>query len=236
MVSTTLYANPEEIYQAIRATKQDDNVQVKRIIGTVSRWIDAFMNRKDYGFVALETATANVYTGNAKSYLYLPDFIDTPTVKMKTSIDETTYDYTFLSGEILPFRGDPRNPNYNSLPYHGIIVAYNATYPYFTSGRPASVSRKWNRLYPDNSDNEVSLPTVQVTAKWGYSETVPEIIKEVCIIETLRLYKQEQAGMGDAGFNTQLGNTQYVKALHPSAKDMLLKSNLKKPKIIGTRQ
>lgn len=236
MVSSTLYATADEVFDSINQTSKSDTGQVNRILRTVSRWIDGYMNRGEYGFVAESTASARVYAGEAKAYLYVMDFVELSTVKMKTSIDQTTYDYTFTSGEIIPFRGDPRRPNYNKLPYHGILVAYNATYPFFTSGRPASVSRKWNRLHPDTNNNITSLPTVEVTAKYGYAVSVPDVIKEVTIMETIRLYKQERAGMGDAGMNVEIGQTQFVKALHPAAKAILDSTNLRMPKIIGLRR
>lgn len=235
MVTSTRYANPEDVYNAIQGTNQSDRPQVIRIISTVESWIDRYLNRADYGFKALTVATANVFAGNGKPYLYLPDFIELSTVKMKTSISESTYNHTYASGDIIPFRGDPKRPNYNKLPYHGIIVKYSATYPYFTNGELGSVSHTWNMLHPDTQANSVSEPTVQVTAKWGYAETVPPIITEVTIMEAIRLYKQERAGMGDAGFNARVGETEYVKGLHPTAKVMLDMSNLKRPKITGSR-
>lgn len=237
MPSTTKYATAVEVFSAIGQTDQaTDLAQMNRIIDAVSRLIDGYMNRADYGFVALETAEANLYAGDGKNYLWIADCIEITTVKMKKSLSSTTYDYTFSVGEIIPFRGDSRRPQYNKLPYTGILIGYNTTYPRFTGGNPANISRKWQRLHPDGNDSDVNLPTVEVTAKWGYAVTVPPVIKEACIIEAMRIYKQEEAGMADAGFNANLGETRFVKSLHPTVKDMLNATNLKMGKVPGLRR
>jgi hypothetical protein len=237
MPSTEKYCTAIEVFSAIgQADQTTDLTQMNRIIDSVSRLIDGYMNRQDYGFVALSTAAANIYAGDGKNYLFIADCISVTTVKMKTSLSSTTYDYTFQAGEVLPFRGSPKRPQYNKTPYTGILIAYNATYPRFTSGNPANVSRKWQRLHPDSNESEVSLPTVEVTAKWGYAETVPPVIKEACIIEAMRIYKQEEAGMADSGFNANLGETRFVRSLHPTVKDMLNATNLKMGKVPGLRR
>jgi hypothetical protein len=237
MPSTEKYCTAAEVFGAFNQSDQTtDLTQMNRIIDAVSRLIDGYMNRQDYGFVALSTADANVYAGDGKNYLWIADCVSITTVKMKTSLSSSTYDYTFTTGEFIPFRGDSRRPQYNKTPYTGILIAYNATYPRFTGGNPANISRKWQRLHPDSNDSDVSLPTVEVTAKWGYSITVPPLIKEACIIESMRLYKQQEAGMADAGFNPNMGETRFVKSLHPTVKDMLDKTNLKMGKVPGLRR
>lgn len=237
MPSTEKYCTASEVFGSFnQADMTTDLTQMNRIIDAVSRLIDGYMNRQDYGFVALSTADANVYAGDGKNYLFLPDFVSVTTVKMKTSLSSSTYDYTFETGEFIPFRGAPNRPQYNKLPYTGILIAYNATHPRFTNGQPAHIRRNWARLHPDSGANDVALPTVEVTAKWGYSVTVPPIIKEACIIECTRLYKQQEAGMADAGFNANLGETRFVKSLHPTVKDMLDKTNLKMGKVPGLRR
>lgn len=235
MVSTAFYATALEVFDELEQVKHDDSPKVTRIIKSVSRWIDGYCNRQDYGFVALTSATANIYSGMGVAWLWLPDFVELTTTKMKTSISQTTYDYTFTSGEIIPFRGSPKNPQYNKLPYHGIMININASYSIFTSGNRVSThARTLGRLASDTLP--AAIPTVEVTAKWGQSVAVPDLIKQVCIIESVRIYKQSKAGYGDASLNAELGQTNFVKALHPTAKKMLDNSRLRQVAMAGTRR
>ena len=235
MVSSQTYATANEIFDELDQTKRDDAPVVARIAKAVSRWIDGYCNRQDYGFIALTSATANVYSGAGKAWLYLPDFVELTTVKMKTSISQTTYDFTFDSADIIPFRGDVRNPQYNKLPYHAIMININASYTHFTDGNRLS-TRNRAIVLPDSDNQLPAIPTIEVTAKWGYSVVVPDIIKQVCIIESARIYKQSRAGYGDASLNQELGQTNFVKALHPTAKKMLDNSRMRQTTIQGIRR
>jgi hypothetical protein len=64
---------------------------------------------------------------------------------------------------------------------------------------------------------------VKITAKWGWSTTPPEPIKEAVIIQASRWFKRGQQAFQDAGAVTDLMSLRYLKKLDPDVEIILQK-------------
>lgn len=57
--------------------------------------------------------------------------------------------------------------------------------------------------------------SIKITGKFGYATTVPDEIKEACIIQLIRLLKRMQKGFADTGAIIELAKLTHTKALDP---------------------
>jgi hypothetical protein len=97
----------------------------------------------------------------------------------------------------------------------------------FTSGAFLS-TRGW-QPDPDLLTAGASVPTVQVTAKWGYAVTVPDRVKQACIIQAARWFKRGEGGWSDSLANADLGTLEFRKVLDPDLELILKQGRLIKP-------
>ena len=66
------------------------------------------------------------------------------------------------------------------------------------------------------------LPTVRVTAPWGYAIATPPEIREATVMQAARWYKRMQSSMSDTLADGELGMLLYRKALDPSIQRILV--------------
>ena len=57
--------------------------------------------------------------------------------------------------------------------------------------------------------------SVRITAKWGYSTTPPQEIRQATIIQVTRWFKRAQQAYQDTGAILELGQLRYVRELDP---------------------
>ncbi len=228
MPSTEVYATADEIRTRMGMDSTDDNVILLAYATAVSRLIDGFMGRKETGFKALAAATARVFAGTGERYLFINENIEVTAVKLKDALTDSTYDKTLVATEYESFRGSFSNPNFNDLPYSAIMLSANATVGSFLSGNAIN-------YFEDTINNTKApqLPTVQITAKWGYAENVPEVIKEATVMQSVRIYKRLQGGMADALLTGDLGQSRFISKLDKDVQVLLEFSGIKKPKFAG---
>lgn len=189
------------------------------LIAAAQQAIDNFCNRPD-GFIALTTATARVFAGRGKPWLYIDECTEVTAVAVKDAISDTSYT-AWASDDYNEFSGGHEFPNYNRPPYTGLLVNPYGTggYSYFISGATGG-SQGWPD--PPTGAGEIRyLPTVQVTAKWGYATTVPDVIKQACITQAARWFKRGEASWADALASGDMGQLMYRQALDPDLKMML---------------
>lgn len=94
----------------------------------------------------------------------------------------------------------PYNAVQMKVPYEQIIIdPYNSGKSYFTKGRR----------------------TVKVVSEFGYSETVPEAVKEACLIMAIRSFRRIQQGYQDTGGIIELGKLTYTKGSDPRVDDII---------------
>ncbi len=217
----TSYATPAELRAiglggktATTGPSTDANLQIALDAATDA--INAVCNRPD-GFISLSVATARTYTGSGEAYQWIDECTAITLVEVKESPTDTAY-VAWAASDWLPFSGDPKYPDFNSLPYNGLMVVPDATYSHFIKGS-----------FPPN--RSPATPTVRVTAKWGYSVAAPARVKQACIAQAARWVKRGEGAWNDALASANMGTLLYLKEIDPDIKTMLVNARLVKPAI-----
>jgi hypothetical protein len=214
----TSYAAPAELRTQIdksgnTGSSSDTNLQI--LLDAATAAIDQYCGRPD-GFTADTSASARVFVGRGQPWLYIPECTAITALAVKDSVSDD--DYTaWASDDYIAASGSYENPDYNSTPYTLLIVDPDGTggYADFTNGytrglrgfRPTSTLR--------------AKPTVQVTAKWGYSTTAPASVKQACLIIASRYFKRGESAWADAAASGELGQLMYRQGIDPEAKQLL---------------
>jgi hypothetical protein len=171
---------------------------IERLLDSASAAIDRFCNRPD-GFLSDAAASVRVYPGSGQPYQLIDECTEVTLVSVKDDITDVYTDW--LPADWIACTGDYHYPDFNSLPYTMIVCEVNGDYSVFTSGR-YDVPR-WQ------------APTVQVTARWGYSATVPDQIKTATIMQSARWFKRLQGAMSDSLASGELGQLLFLQKLDP---------------------
>ena len=214
----TVYATAEELRLMIGMNSSAKNPYLLTCLEAASEAIDAYCNRPD-GFVALVAATTRTYPGTGREYQHIDECTQVTAVAVKDSPGDTTY-VSWAATDWVAFRGSPKSPNFNHTPYHALMVAAGGDYALFTDGR--YVIRGGSTL-----ENEVTrvVPTVQITAKWGYATTCPSRIHTAAMAQASRWWKRFQSGgFADMSVNAELGDLAFKlqgKPLDPDIAMML---------------
>jgi hypothetical protein len=216
------YATAADLRARLQKTSTDEDDVLTALIAAAERNINRACNRPD-GFVADAIASARKYAGSGKPYQYIDECISVSAVAVKESA--TDDDYTdWTSADYIEASGDPEYPDYNSLPYDLLVVDPTGDESVFASGK--YTTRGGFRPLTDVSRG---VPTVQVTAKWGYSEDVPYDIKEACLMQAARWYKRFEGSMSDALASGELGTLLYRQSLDPDIRRLLVDGRYVKP-------
>jgi hypothetical protein len=206
-----------DVKAQIEKTTTGADVVLTDMITAASLEIDRFCRRPD-GFVS-GLASARVYAGVGKAVLYIDECTAISLVEVKGSPTDTSY-VAWTADDWIAGRGDPETrPDFNHLPYTWVMVNPTGSYDYFTSGKV--IGLRGFRTDPDVLGRAV--PTVRVTASWGFATTVPATIKQACIIQVSRWYKRATSGWADAVGNNELGMLVYTKALDPDIQTILIR-------------
>ena len=204
-----------------------------RLIIAAERNINTFCNRPD-GFEADAVASARYFPGSGLSHQFIDETVDITTVSVKDSSTESSYtDWTTPTavmagdGDWIPFSGGVAYPRFVDLPYTGLMADVNGSYSVFTSSRTSGM-----RGFPGLPGvRYVGIPTVKVTAKWGYSVAVPGDITTACIMQVARWYKRLQSSMADAVGNVDFGELRFTSRIDPAIAHILQDGNYVKPRI-----
>lgn len=199
----TDYITLVNVKSRIEKAGVEDDAVISAIITSASLAIDRYCNRPD-GFVALTNATARIYPGSGKDVQRIDECTAITLVEVKDSVTDDTY-VSWAATDWIPFRGDVEKPDFNRTPYTHLMTDLNGGYSDFTCG---NYSRR-------------AVPTVRVTAKWGYATTVPGPIQEACAALTARWYKRYQSAWADTQGNADLGILLYRQVLDPDIQMML---------------
>jgi len=214
----------------MQKTDTDADTFLPMVIDAASRAIDNFCNRPD-GFEASDHATARYFTGNGRAVLLIDECVEVTAVAVKDAATDIAYTAWATpttnmagDGDWLAFNGDLENPDFNSLPYSALMVDLNGDYRTFTSGRYLGL-----RGFRPEGDATRSVPTVEITAKWGYAINAPDAIKEACIMQVIRWYKREQGAMASALASAELGSLDLYKTLDPDFEFILAMGRYVRP-------
>lgn len=226
------YATITELKNRLNITTTDttrDSV-LAGLLDAASEAINGLCNRPD-GFVAVATATARYFYGNGARWQRIDECVSVSSVAVKDSPTDTTYTAwtsptTNFSndGDWIAAAGSQEFPEFNRLPYTLLLVDPSGDNGVFTSGR--FTGRAGFR--PDNDTGYRNLPTVKVTARWGYAESVPPQVREATIVQASRWWKRGESGWADSIANGDMGALQFRKSIDPDVKAMLIEARLVK--------
>jgi hypothetical protein len=216
------YATPEELRRQIGKTSTATDTTLTAVLSAAERTINRFVNRPD-GFEAAAAASARLYAGSGKPYQFVDECISITTVEVKDSATDDTYD-TWTTADWIACSGDPEYPDFNNLPYNLILVDATGDESIFTSGKYTVRGG-----FRPTTDVARGVPTVRITARWGYSAAAPADIQEACIMQAARWFKRLEGAMSDALATGELGTLFYRQSLDPDIKMILVNGRYVKP-------
>lgn len=229
------YATVAELRAHIDKVTTGDDAALLAMLEAATANIDRAINQFRPGyeyFNANPIADARTYPGSGLQYQRIDHCIEITLVAVKDAVTDSTYT-SWAPADWIAYSGSHTRPNFNDLPYTGIMIAPGGDYSWFTSGRYGS--KKF--FFAPSMDQQLSphfqqgrmTPTVQVTAKWGYSDSPPADIREACIMQAARWYKRLQSSMADVLASGELGQLLYQKSLDPDIKRILVDGRYMRP-------
>lgn len=224
MTSTAIYATLAEVKAQPDITGTSNDIVLTALLDVASRLVDAYCNRIDDGFVAGGVSTERLFVGIGKTYCYIDEALSVDEVEIRYGVNEEWEPLAL--GTWAPFTGDGLRPDFNHAPYHGIALT-GASSQVIPDGR---VGNNYSDIsYGLTSANFPPVPTLRVTAKWGYAATVPSVVKQATIIIATRMFKRGQSAWTDATANADLGQMVYTKEVDPDVKALLVLSRMTRP-------
>ena len=170
-----------------------------------SELIDRLTGREVGAYDASASASARIYDGSGKSYQWIDECVEITKVEVKDSPTDDDY-VTWSTSDYIVATGSPDYPEYNKTPYTLLLVDINGDYATFTKGPR----------------------TVRVTARWGYSDDPPEVVKQAVIIQAVRWFKRGQQAFQDVSGQVELGQLTYAKKIDPDIVAMLYDAGLRR--------
>lgn len=155
-----------------------------------SRAIDKSLGREPGAFY-VSADTTRYFDGNGKTELYVGEIAAAPT-SVSISTDGSVSSYTALDAA-----------DYYCYPYNALAMA-----------EPYTVL-VLDTVNGDYADWGSYRKGVQVVAKFGYSTSIPDIVKQATLIQALRWFKRSQQAYQDTGAVTELQQLKYVQKVDP---------------------
>jgi len=222
------YATVKELRDQIGKVGATTDVELAALLDAAGMAIDNFCGRPD-GFMAVPTASARTYSGNGGPIQRIDECVEVTKVEVKDSPTDTDYD-EWDDADWIAFAGDPQSPDFqptsSSRPYRAIMVSAEGDYDHFTSGSYAH-----RRGFRPEQTVYRGVPTVRVTARWGYADTVPYVIRQACITQASRWFKRGESAWSDAVGSPDTGQLFYRKVIDPDLEFMLVDGRLVKPTV-----
>lgn len=217
------YATLLQLKTSMQKTDAADDAILTRILDGATTKIDRFCNRPD-GFEASDRATTRRYKGSGKTYQLIDECVEIDTVAVKDALSDDTYTAwtaptTMFAGDgdWYPGTGDPDDPDFNRLPYTILFVDPNGDEAWFTG---ETITGKRRGRNARGLSLLARVPTVEITARWGFSEDIPADIRECCIAQSMRWYKAWQGATSPQLASTEFGVLTFP-ALDPNIQDIL---------------
>lgn len=194
------YCSIDEFSQIVKLDPEKYGTLLQFMLDTAAQHINNVCKRKKDGFLADSVATARLFSGNDSHVIQIDENVNISAVGFKYSSSDASYT-VMAATDYTPFSGSNDSPDYNNTPYTKLLIHPEGDYSYWPKTK--------------------NFPNIQVTAKWGYSLTVPDVIKHCTIIQATRYVKRAQGAYGDAIGNTDTGQMQFVKQFDADMKAML---------------
>lgn len=199
MAITNGYCTLAEVKAAARITDNTDDVLLENCVEAASRRIDGFTGIFFYQI----TATVELYLTDTRastplSYnqfiLYFPDLVSVNTFKTDNDGDGT-FETTWTTD--VDYRLEPLSHALQNRPYKQAVAISDKSYPVFSSP---------------------PMPGIQINAVWGWP-SIPDDVREACIIMTLRLFNRYNSPLGTSGFGDM--GTVSLRSVDPDVRDIL---------------
>jgi len=217
------YATVAEVKGQIGKLQPDSDAVIDDLITTAAELIDSLCLRPD-GFEADSIASARTYPGSGGPIQAIDDCVEISLVEVKASATDSTYE-SWETTDWIAFTGDNQRPNFQPVsqgkPYTKLMVAPSGDYSTFTSS-----SFSGHRGFRPSVEQPFAVPTVRITAKWGYATTPPQRVKQATIIQAARWYKRGQGAWEDTLGNAEMGMIMYRKELDPDVVNLLKNGRL----------
>jgi hypothetical protein len=170
---------------------------LERLITAVSRHIDRACRRPD-GFVAAAQPTARLFPARGGAWLAIDECISVGSVAVRPGVSAPFLPWD--AADWLAIGGAPDAPRF-APPFTWLGAAPGGAHLRFPHS-PAA-------------------PAVQVTARWGYAESVPEAVSLACAIVVAGLYRRGASGFADLQGGEGLGTLRDRGALDGDAHALL---------------
>lgn len=205
------YATVASLKLKINKQLNVDDQVLQGALDHASTLIDQVCHRDPGGFQAIPQPSARLYSGNGTGVQRINECVEVTLVEVKDSPSDNTYT-AWESTDWIAATGDPRFPDFNTTPYLFLLALPTGTYDIFTSGR--WVHRMGFRpIHPIRT--KFGTPTVRVTARWGYADSVPGEIAEAVVIQASRWFKRGQSSYSDTMSTSDFGQLFYQRTLDP---------------------
>lgn len=228
----TAYGTAAQLRSRINKTAATDDAVLTALLAAASNAIDRVTNHDIQGidvFYPTAPATARYYAGSGLSYQWIDECVSITSVAVKDSPTDTTYT-TWAAADWQAFTGSYKAPDFNSLPYTGLLVKPLGDYTHFTSGRVGASEYYWEPKLAYEYNANIT-PTVQVTALWGVTATPPNEIVEVCYMLAARWWKRFESAMSDTLASGELGQLLYTQPIDPDVKFLLMNTRWYRPQV-----
>lgn len=168
-----------------------EDARLESIVTAVSRHIDDWTGRR---FFTSSADEVRYFTADCGGFVEVGDLRSVTTLRTDAA-GSRSYDSTWSSTD---FELEPANAAFEAQPYTRIYAAPNAAYWF-----PSGVRRG-----------------VQVTGRFGYSTSAPDVVREACLIQVGRIFRRRESPFGIAG-NLDQGAIKLAAQLDPDVKAML---------------
>lgn len=205
-MAEVIYATPEELRRQIgkqgdTGTGSDPALLI--LLGAASRLVDAYYNRPE-GFIAGSEYSTRVYKGTNEQHLWINELVEISSLSVGDSPRNINLD-DIESLKYMGFRGKPEDPNFNDLPYFGILLF--------------------------DSDFFDSYKYYFVEGLWGYSKLVTSSLKQIVIAISARYYKQGEGAWSDTLGSSDVGKLVYG-SQNADIKQLMENTRLYKPSVV----
>ena len=228
------FATVAQLRAEMNLSSTSDDATLQRLLDAATRTINRFCNRPR-GFDAAALASVRYYSGSGGPCQSIDECVEVTEVAVKSSPSDDEDSYTSWTvgtvgtttdADVFPASGDPEVPDYSDTPYDLLIVGTNGSYSSFTSGSFTS-----RRGFRPSTTIRRGVPTVKVTARWGYADSTPADILEACIMQSARWYKRLQSAMADSLASADFGQLMFRKSLDPDVELILRSGRYVRPPI-----
>jgi hypothetical protein len=188
---TNGYCTLAEVKSALRLTDNVDDGLLENAIEGASRRIDGYCGRFFY------QTTKTVTTAPRNEYLvYFPQDVATSNglVLKGDTAGDGSYATTYVLGT--DYFLDPQDASIQNRPFRRAVMRGGATFPLFFVPAP---------------------PTIQITATFGWP-SIPDDVREACILLSMRQFARLNAALGVVGFADMAIS---VRSVDPDVRDLL---------------